>query len=299
MSKLTWTLLLIASMACIGAFYPIAKFLAGSIEPLVVAFFRFALAALALLPVMLYQRSIRVPRREDIFWLFLVAVCGIVPTVFIVVGVESTNSVVAAILINTNPLVIALLSPLLISERVRAGAKVGLVVGFLGVVAIVLNGESIFNLFNSAYVWGALILSSAAIFAGFSKIYAKGLVRIYDGLYVTFFGTLISSVVLALILAFTGKFAAVVDFSSSQILALVAVGIICTALPWTIWNSSLTHLDVHVAASFNLLIPIFTTFYSFLFLDESLSMWIFAGMLLTSLGVYVVQKEEPRPAIIQ
>src|SRR3989338_3821092 len=256
MSKLTWTLLLVASMACIGAFYPIAKFLAGSIEPLVVAFFRFALAALALLPVMLYQRSIRVPRREDIFWLFLVAVCGIVPTVFIVVG-------------------------------------------FLGVVAIVLNGESIFNLFNSAYVWGALILSSAAIFAGFSKIYAKGLVRIYDGLYVTFFGTLISSVVLALILAFTGKFAAVVDFSSSQILALVAVGIICTALPWTIWNSSLKHLDVHVAASFNLLIPIFTAFYSFLFLDESLSMWIFAGMLLTSLGVYVVQKEEPRPAIIQ
>jgi len=297
MSKLTWTLLLVGSMAGIAAFYPIAKMFDGA-DALFVGFFRFALASLALLPIVLYRHAFRLPEWRHLTLLAFIALCGVIPTVFIVIGIEQTTSVVAAILINTNPLVIALLSPLLISEVVTTRKKLGLIVGFVGVVSVVLNGEDPLSLFNSTYVWGAFILLIAAVFAGLNKIYSKGLVRIYDGLFVTFFATFIGSAMLALLLAFTGKFAGVAEFSGPQMLALIAAGIVCTAIPWSIWASSLKHLDVHVAASFNLLIPIFAALYSLLLFDEQFTRWILAGMLLTSIGVYIVQKEEPPPAPI-
>jgi drug/metabolite transporter (DMT)-like permease len=53
MSKLSWTLLLIASMAGIALMYPILKTLGNSVDPFTLAFFRFSIAAVALLPLVL------------------------------------------------------------------------------------------------------------------------------------------------------------------------------------------------------------------------------------------------------
>src|SRR3989344_7993122 len=73
MSKLSWTLLLTASMAGIAAFYPITKILDGAIDPFLLAFFRFSIAALVLLPFILYKGTLALPQKRDFPLFALVA----------------------------------------------------------------------------------------------------------------------------------------------------------------------------------------------------------------------------------
>jgi len=292
MSKLSWTLLLTASMAGIAAFYPITKILDGAIDPFLLAFFRFSIAALVLLPFILYKGTLALPQKRDFPLFALVALCGVIATSLIFFGIERANSIVSAILVNTNPLMIALLSPFLISEYVTKSKRVGLIVGFIGVIVIVLNGHDPVTLFKSEYFWGSLILLAAAIFASINKIYSKGLVRMYDGLYVTFLATAFGAAMLSAVAVFNGAIPQVIDAAVSHPLALLTIGVVSTAIPWTIWSSSLKHLDVHVAASFSLLIPIFAALYSFIFLTEDFTLWMLFGMILTSAGIYIVQREE-------
>ena len=292
MRTLPWTLLLIAAMAGIAALYPITKSLGGSVSPLLVAFFRFSIAAIVLLPVMFYMRRHLVPKSRDLPLLLFVSACIATPTALIVIGIAHTNSVVAAILINTNPLMIGLFSPVLISEEVHGTSKLALAVGFLGVMLVVLNGHSPITLLNSYYAWGALLLLLAALASALNKIYSKRLVRAYDGLSVTFFSTIIGAVLLGIGISLTGGFSDVLRFNLREIISLIAIGIVCTAIPWVVWSSSLKRLDVHVAASFQLLIPIFAAFYSLLFLSESFTLWMMLGLILTSAGIYVVQRRE-------
>ena len=164
-------------------------------------------------------------------------------------------------------------------------------IGFLGVVSVVLNGQNPFDQLNDGYVLGSLVILLGALIAAVNKIYARDLVRKYDGLYVTFFSISLGSVFLAALVASQSGFAELPEFSPQVLLSLLAIGITGTAIPWVIWGSSLKHLDVHVAASFNLLIPVFAALYSLIFFDEQFTLWILAGMLLTSLGVYLVQRD--------
>lgn len=292
MSKLTWTFLLVGSMAGIAAMYPILKTLDGAVEPLLLAFFRFSVAAIALFPIVLYRNSFAMLTKRDLALFTFIAACAVVPTALLVVGIGLTNSIVAAILINSNPLIIAVLSPLLIGEHVHGKKKITLIIGFLGVVLVVLNGHDLVALLKSEYFFGSLILLFAALLGGINKIYSRDLVRKYDGLYVTFIALVIGSLLLAFTVTLQNGFAAVTQFTPTTFFLLLALGVICTAIPWAIWNSSLKHLDVHVAASFSLLIPILAAMYSLLFFSETFTSWIFAGMLLTSIGIYFVQREE-------
>ncbi|MBI2612765.1 DMT family transporter [Candidatus Kaiserbacteria bacterium] len=292
MSKLTWTFLLVGSMAAIAAFYPMVKILHGAIDPYLLAFFRFAIALLALLPIMAVRHSLKPPPIREWPIFVFIGLCGATASVLVIIGIGQTNSVVSAILLNTNPLLVALLAPFLITEQLTPTKIAALVVGFVGVVLVVLNGQNLSALVSSEYFWGAVIVLVAALFSGLNKIYSKRPVRTYDGLYVTFFGVALGTVMLGTVVAISGIFAEPVELTLREWIFVVAIGVFSSAIPWTIWNSSLKHLDVHVAASFMLLIPVFATLYSLIFLTESITPWMVVGMILTSVGIYFVQREE-------
>ena len=292
MSKLRWATLLVLAMAGIAAMYPIAKILGTSTDPYLLAFFRFFVAAIAILPIMAYRHSLRLPpKNEWLFFLFL-GICAVIPTVCIAIGIVHTNSLVSAILINTNPLIVALLAPFLIAEHMTPKKALALAVGFAGVVFVVLNGHGIASLLNSDYFFGSTILMLGALLTAFFTMYTKVSVRKYEGLYVTFFSVALGSTILALVVGIRGGFASMPEMTPAVLASLLTLGIVATAIPYVIRSSSMKHLDAHTAASYHLLIPVFAAFYSFLFLSESFTVWMLIGLVLTSVGVYIVQREE-------
>ena len=292
MNKFTWTISLVASMAGIAATYPITKALNGAVDPFMLAFLRFFIASLALLPIILYRRTLSIPRGKELGLFGLIALCAVLPTALIAISIPLTNSVVAAILINTNPLIIVLIAPFLIGEKVTSSKIVGLFIGFCGVVAVVLNGHNPFTELSSSYLWGTLILLFAALLSALNKTYSRNLVRKYDGLYVTFLGVVLGALALGAINVLRGGLSLLPEFTTNVTLSVLTIGIIGTAIPWVVWSNSLKHLDVHIAASFYLLIPVFATFYSFFFLSEQFTFWMLLGLILTSIGIYIVQRQE-------
>lgn len=293
-----WPLLLVASAAGIASFYPLTKSLTD-VDPYTIALLRSGIAALVLIPVMYYWRSLRLPPTDEWPLILFLAFCTVAPTAFLASGIAHTNSVIAAILMNTQPLLIGLASPFLIAERTSAMKLVAIGIGFVGVVFVIWNGRTPGGVLDDVYLWGILLVMTGACISALNKMYSKRLVLRHDGLYATFFGTVVGSSLLILFLAATGGLGGLAKLDAPEWLAAFLIGTLATAIPWVVWASSLKYLDVQVAASFNLLIPIFAAFYSFLFLDEALTLWIFAGLVLTSIGVYIVQRKAPQPGIVQ
>ena len=80
------------------------------------------------------------------------AFCAVAPTALIVMGIERTNSVVAAILINSNALMVALLAPLLISEAMTYQKYWGLASAFLTLFSSC-STETILSFTLMAYIF--------------------------------------------------------------------------------------------------------------------------------------------------
>ena len=292
MKKSTWSLVLVLAMAAWASFYPFTKIIQGTIDPLLLAFFRFFFASIVLLPVVIASKKLTLPLRNEWLPLLVIAAFAVVPTALTAVGIKLSSSIVGSILVNTNPLFAAALAPLLITEHVTLKRARALVLGFVGIVVIILNGQSVQSLFQSTYFTGSLLLIGSSILSALFAIYAKKYIRKYGGLYVTFFTVAPGTLILALLLLFHGGFAQVPSLPPLTWLFAILNGVLATAIPYVVWSSSVKHLDVTTATSFKLLIPVFAALYSLAFLKENFTPWMLAGMILTGIGVYLVQREE-------
>lgn len=290
MKKSTWSLVLIGAMGAWASFYPFATLIQGTIDPFLLAFLRFFFAALAIMPLMVVRRSFVLPPKKEWLPLLIVSFFAIAPTAITVIGIKYSNSIVGAILVNTNSLFVALLAPFLIGERMTKGNFFALLIGFMGMACSVLNGHSLATLVNSEYFFGSMLLLVSSIFSALYGMYAKKYVHTYGGLYVTFLTVAIGSILLAIFLFFHGGFSELPSLPPKTVFFSLLIGVVATAIPYVLWSSSLRHHHVNVATSFKLLIPVFATLYSFIFLRETFTVWMFIGLVLTSVGIYLVQR---------
>ncbi len=297
MKKSTWSLILVGSMAAWASFYPFATLIQGTIDPFLLAFLRFFFAMLAIIPVMIVRHSFILPPKKEWLPLIVVSFFAIAPTAITVIGIKYSNSIVGAILVNTNSLFVAFLAPFLIAERMTKGKLVALVIGFVGMAFSVLNGHSLTALVRSDYFVGSMFLLASSILSALYGMYAKKYVRQYGGLYVTFLTVAIGSALLAIFLLFHGGFEALPSLPPKTIFFSLLIGVVATAAPYVLWSSSLKHLNVNIATSFKLLIPVFATLYSLIFLRETFTVWMFAGLVLTSVGIFLVQREGRKEVI--
>jgi drug/metabolite transporter (DMT)-like permease len=127
------------SMVVAGAVYPVTAFALDSTTPIMVATLR-ALLGGVLLTVALPLFGSRLPRGRRLWrWAFLIGLGNTTITqVAISVATDRAGAAVASVLLNSSPFIVAVASRLLFGERITRLRAVGLVIGFAGVVAIVL-----------------------------------------------------------------------------------------------------------------------------------------------------------------
>ncbi len=127
-------------MLIAGLGYPVTASALRETTPITVAAVR-ALGGGILLTLALPLLGSRLPRTRRL-WL-LAALIGFGNTTLTLVGISEATSragaAVAAVLLNTAPFFVALLGRMLLAERINALRAVGLVVGFTGVLAVVLS----------------------------------------------------------------------------------------------------------------------------------------------------------------
>ncbi len=137
--RLPVSLILLVSMVAAGVVYPVTDSALHHTSPVMIATLR-ALVGGALLTAMLPLMRSRLPRTRRLWlWAFGIGVGNTTLTqIGISVGTERAGSAVAAVLLNSSPFFVALIARFALAEPITRLRAAGLVVGFGGVLLVVL-----------------------------------------------------------------------------------------------------------------------------------------------------------------
>lgn len=281
-----WRIYLIIIMFLWATFFPVSKYLTGSLSPITLSFLRYFFAILVLVPLSLKERV----EKNDIFKLFLLGAVGIAGfSVLLYEGIARSTASSSSIIVNSQAIFVTFLSPFLIGERFTQKRIFGAIVGVVGLVLVITNGVGLTEIVKKEYFFGNILLICASVSMGIYSIYMKGLVEKYGSNTPTFYTMAFGTILLTFVLGISGTYSELAMMGAQQWVVAAYIGIIPTALVYVAFNRSLRHVGVVNATSFKLLMPIFAIGLSMAFLNESITRYIAVGFILVLSGILTIQ----------
>ena len=288
------TLLLIIAMLAWGSVYPVSKYLMTDLKPMVLGFLRYFTAVLTLTPFFIVEIR-KNSNKIDLKSFFILTAAGLAGTavfaVFLFSGVKLSTASNGSIIINTQPVFTAVLAPLLIREKISTVQLIGILVGFAGMFLVVTGGHfSSFDTGNEKLA-GNLLLVCGAVSMSLYGILIKAPVKKFGGLISTWISMTIGTLLLFIINLFTvdNFFASASSPAGSDLLLILYLGSVATALAYLLFSMSLKHLNVLIATSFKFLIPVSGVGLSIIFLGEKPAVAVYGGILIVILSVFLIQ----------
>jgi drug/metabolite transporter (DMT)-like permease len=191
----------------------------------------------------------------------------------------------AALLINVNPILVAVMAGVLLTEGFPRWLIIGSLIAFAGVAIIALgSGQR-----STADVVGVLLCLLAAGLAAVSVIVQKPVLRKFPAAQATWFGIMIGAICC---LPFSGQLLG--ELQSAPLpatLGLVYLGIFPTAIAFTTWAYALSLIDAGRLAATTYLVPGTTILISWLVLGEVPTVWGLVGGVICLVGVGLTRRK--------
>jgi drug/metabolite transporter (DMT)-like permease len=269
-----------------GASFLFIKVGDRAFDPLLVAFGRCALGALALLAMLAVRRD-RLPRgRRTWAHLFVIAILfNSVPFALFAWGETEVSSVVAGITNATTPLNALLVSLVVLpDERPTRERVIGLAVGFAG-VAVVLGPWRGFG----GHLLGSLACLGAAACYGLGFPYTRRFLagRTESAVSLSAAQVLCGTVQLALIVPWTTSTPG--RFPLDAVLCMVALGAGGTGIGYVLNYDVIRRAGATIASTVTYLVPVFSTVLGVVILGEALSWNQPVGAAVVLAGVALTQ----------
>ncbi|MET1021244.1 MAG: DMT family transporter [Arthrobacter sp.] len=190
----------------------------------------------------------------------------------------------AALLINVNPILVAIMAGVILKEGFPRWLIIGSLVAFGGVAVIALgSGQR-----STADVAGVLLCLLAAALAAVSVIVQKPVLRKFPAAQATWFGILVGALCC---LPFSGQLIAEVQTAPlPATLGLVYLGVFPTAIAFTTWAYALSMIDAGRLAATTYLVPGTTILISWLVLGEIPTVWGLVGGAICLVGVGLTRR---------
>lgn len=281
--------LLILLAALWGGVYLLIKYALRDFSAVEVAFLQAVIGALGLFVIVSARGGAARAALGDILRrpgpaLLLGALAIAIPFMLISLGELTVPSGLAGVLASMAPMFIALFAPFLDrSEEINRRQGVGLVIGLFG-VALVVGAHLVGSL---GQLVGALTLLGAAASGGLSSFVVKlwykdkGIPASTTSFFALGVGALLTLPV-AVITA-PRELPGV-----RAVLAVIALGLICTALAFMLYYWLINHIGGERAALANYLTPAFALSYGVLLLGEALTVWAVIGLVLIIAGAEII-----------
>jgi drug/metabolite transporter (DMT)-like permease len=196
----------------------------------------------------------------------------------------------SALLINVNPILVAIMAGIFLKEGFPRWLIIGSLVAFAGVALIAFGsgqasapGER-----TTADLAGVLLCLLAAVLAAVSVIIQKPVLRKFPAAQATWFGILVGALCC---LPFAGQLLAEVQAAPPQATwGLVYLGVFPTAIAFTTWAYALSLVDAGKLAATTYLVPGTTILISWLLLGEIPAAAGLAGGLVCLVGVGLTRR---------
>lgn len=255
----------------------------ASFPPSVLVFGRILIATAFLLAYLRANGTALPPLGRAWIPMLVLALFGnMLPFQLIAWAQQHIDSSLAGILMAVMPLFVLTLAHFFLpGSRLTPYRVAGFCVGFAGVVVII-GPEALGGLRNNASLWGAVAVLGAALSYSVSSIYARRLgamdpVQLAAGMLLA-----------ASLLAFPGaafEVSAVAPPGATAIVAMAVLGLLSTGLATLIYFRLVQGPGPAFLSTVNYLVPAWAVGAGALFLDESVSPLVYAGMLLILSGI--------------
>lgn len=223
-------------------------------------------------------------------WIILVAV-GLGATTLGFLGMfhaaEFVSPGIATVIANTQPLLAAILASAFLGERIDLSGKVGLVLGFVGILLI--TAPQLLDAPSGTYAVGVAYIILAAFGITVSNVLIKRVVGEVDALMAMGFQMLFGGLPL-LVIAWGYEEPLDVAWSSRFLFALIGLSLPGTALVYWLWFTVLEKVPLNRAIAFSFLIPILGLSMGVAFYGETIGWSESGGIVLTVLGIVFVNR---------
>jgi len=282
------SLAVLATLIWSGNFI-IARGLYKQINPVSLAFFRWAVASIVLLPFAAKKfvhdwKQIRHSWRY-LFWISLAGI-SLFNTLVYIAGHYTTAINLALIGTTSSPVMSIVLARIFLHERIGLMKIAGLGLCIAGILFLLSKGnlENLFALrFSSGDAWMLLAAFCVAVYNILVRKKPAGISALSFLLAIFIFGTL-------LLLPFFVWQTSSVNWNSKLIGSVLYLGIGASVICFFIWNIAIGMLGAGRTALFGNLIPVFSSLEAVVLLSEEFSwihivsmVFVFSGLLLANL----------------
>jgi drug/metabolite transporter (DMT)-like permease len=256
--------------------------------PLSFAFIRFLISGIVISPFLFKTNFLK-----DFKRLIPFSLLGTVNIALFILGIKITTATIGQLLYASVPLITAIFLFVLFGERLTAKKRAGIVVGFIGVVLVVLLPIIEKQAKFSGNLFGNILIGIGAVSWSLYMAYSKKKLESFSPLTVT------SSFIW--VTCFTLLPLSLTDFiyhpnwwqdlAFTNILSLGYVSIVSTVIVYLFNQYAIKHGGAVLTSLQYYLLPIVAYISAFLFLGEQLTLGLIVGGSLALLGVYIATKK--------
>jgi len=274
-----------------GSAFPLVKIALSEVPPVTLGFLRFLIATpvLALYSCLKDKRGLKTALPKNLTPLALMGLTGVMGyQVLQNLGVKLTSATNSSIIISSDPIIIALLSRPLLRERIGVARALGIVVGFSGVLTIIISeGQGLSN--GSSSLIGDLFSLGAALSWALYSVVGRRLARYHNPTGLTTFSMAFGTLFLA-----PPMYLLEIPHLPRTVqvwLALMALSLGASCLAYALWNQVLSEEEASKAGIALFMVPVVASALSVVFLSETFTLPLLAGMTLVLSGILIAEKD--------
>jgi drug/metabolite transporter (DMT)-like permease len=282
------------SLALLAAFiwsgnFIIARGVIKTIPPIALAFYRWLLASLIILPFAINKFRSEWPTvKRSWHYLFWVALTGVALfNTFVYIGAHYTSAINLALIGTTSsPIMATIMARIFLKEEIGWSKLAGLVLCVIGVLFLLSKGD--FNhllklKFSTGDIW---VLTAAFCFAVYNTLVKKkpkGISQV-NFLFVAFS---IGTIMLLPFYLREMQGTAPIVWSTNLALAILYLGLAASVICFLIWNIAIGKIGAARTILFGNLIPVFSSLGAVIFLNEEFTIYHIVSMILVFAGIIV------------
>ena len=288
MSRRNWLLFLLVGFLW-GIPYLLIRVAVRDFSPASVVFARVAIGALILIPIAIHQKTFKSAVRGFKYVLLYALAEIIIPWFLITKAETNLSSGLAGLLVATVPIWSTIFASLAGDKTVWHHKRlVGLIVGFVGIIALV----GIESLTGESALWAILFILLAAVGYGYAINMITQKLPNVSGIAINAVAMGISTIVYAPFAIAQWPRAHV---STNSLLAVIALGVLPTAFAFVVFFVVVTEIGPARASLVTYLNTAFAVVLGVLILSEPLTLGIAIGLPMVLLGSYLASRKPTNP----
>lgn len=277
-----------------GGTFVAGRALAGNAQPVSAAFFRFFIASLCLLVILLRSEG-RLPRldRRQLFAVIALGASGIFAyNLFFFNGLTHIGAGRAALIIALNPVAITLCSALIYREPLPLRRMLGIPLSFSGALIVISRGD-LAQFVAGEIGRGELLISGCVVSWTLYSLIGKKAMYGLSPLTAVCYSAIAGTLMLLVPALWTHSFAAAAAYSGMVWLSIVYLGLFGTVVGFLWYFEGIQQIGPSRAAVFINFVPVNGVLLGVLLLGEPLSLSVLGGGVLVVAGAYLANV--PRP----